>query len=341
MQDVNDKYLLLEETEKQAVRRALIEERARFCAFVSMLRPVVVNSVGGPIKAAWAEHNKPTLCETAVLIHASVPTVCRLWVMVCVSALFQDEEISMLGEITHLQTIADDLKALTMDPHKLPAASEQVSVQPGLTELLLFQTINHQSRQTELLSFQPISTDRLSCSHFGPSVLTDSAALISARQYKQTEQLSFQSISTDRLSCSHFSPSSISTDRLSCSHFSPLVQTGSAALISAHRQPGPSDEGNCDRSDLSKPVQSPESRCEPHRPEAPSKNDSPPTLPVIVDLKGSDYSWSYQTPPSSPSSTMSRKSSMCRGNTLYLILPPSGGHGDLRASSSQFDTVPV
>ncbi|KAJ8395279.1 hypothetical protein AAFF_G00034810 [Aldrovandia affinis] len=78
MQDVNDMYLLLEETEKQAVRKALIEERSRFCAFVSMLRPVV------------------------------------------------DEEMSMLGEITHLQTIADDLKALTMDPHKLPPASEQV-----------------------------------------------------------------------------------------------------------------------------------------------------------------------------------------------------------------------
>ncbi|XP_051573923.1 protein MTSS 1-like isoform X4 [Myxocyprinus asiaticus] len=78
MQDVSDKYLLLEETEKQAVRKALIEERGRFCAFVSMLKPVV------------------------------------------------DEEMSMLGEIVHLQTIADDLKALTMDPHKLPPASEQV-----------------------------------------------------------------------------------------------------------------------------------------------------------------------------------------------------------------------
>lgn len=33
---------------------------------------------------------------------------------------------------------------------------------------------------------------------------------------------------------------------------------------------------------------------------------------VIKDLKGSDYSWSYQTPPSSPSSSSSRKSSMCR-----------------------------
>ncbi|XP_051577506.1 protein MTSS 1-like isoform X3 [Myxocyprinus asiaticus] len=78
MQDVSDKYLLLEETEKQAVRKALIDERGRFCAFVSMLKPVV------------------------------------------------DEEMSMLGEIIHLQTIADDLKALTMDPHKLPPASEQV-----------------------------------------------------------------------------------------------------------------------------------------------------------------------------------------------------------------------
>uniref|UniRef100_A0A8C6PJS9 MTSS I-BAR domain containing 1 n=1 Tax=Nothobranchius furzeri TaxID=105023 RepID=A0A8C6PJS9_NOTFU len=80
MQDISDKYLLLEETEKQAVRKALVEERSRFCCFVSMLRPVV------------------------------------------------DEEMSMLGEITHLQTLTDDLKALTMDPHKLPASSEQVIV---------------------------------------------------------------------------------------------------------------------------------------------------------------------------------------------------------------------
>lgn len=40
--------------------------------------------------------------------------------------LFKDEEISMLGEVTHLQAISDDLKALTSDPHKLPPASEQV-----------------------------------------------------------------------------------------------------------------------------------------------------------------------------------------------------------------------
>ncbi|CAJ1061803.1 protein MTSS 1-like isoform X13 [Xyrichtys novacula] len=78
MQDVSDKYILLEETEKQALRKALIEDRQRFCCFVAMLQPVV------------------------------------------------DEEISMLGEVTHLQAISDDLKALTSDPHKLPPASEQV-----------------------------------------------------------------------------------------------------------------------------------------------------------------------------------------------------------------------
>ncbi|XP_066493292.1 protein MTSS 2 isoform X2 [Tiliqua scincoides] len=78
LQDVNDMYLLLEETEKQAVRRALIEERGRFCTFIAYLQPVV------------------------------------------------NGEITMLGEITHLQGIIDDLVVLTADPHKLPPASEQV-----------------------------------------------------------------------------------------------------------------------------------------------------------------------------------------------------------------------
>ncbi|XP_059390371.1 protein MTSS 2 isoform X4 [Carassius carassius] len=78
MQDVNDMYLLMEETEKQAVRRALVEERGRFCTFISFLQPVV------------------------------------------------NGEIAMLGEITHLQAIIDDLTVLTSEPHKLPAASEQV-----------------------------------------------------------------------------------------------------------------------------------------------------------------------------------------------------------------------
>uniref|UniRef100_A0A8P4K220 MTSS I-BAR domain containing 2a n=1 Tax=Dicentrarchus labrax TaxID=13489 RepID=A0A8P4K220_DICLA len=78
MQDVSDLYLLMEETEKQAVRRALLEERGRYCTFINMLQPVV------------------------------------------------NVEIAMLGEITHLQAIVDDLTVLTEDPHKLPPASEQV-----------------------------------------------------------------------------------------------------------------------------------------------------------------------------------------------------------------------
>lgn len=55
------------------------------------------------------------------LIFKTKPVV----ILACFS--FQEEEISMLGEITHLQTISDDLKSLTMDPHKLPSSSEQVS----------------------------------------------------------------------------------------------------------------------------------------------------------------------------------------------------------------------
>lgn len=39
----------------------------------------------------------------------------------------QNGEIAMLGEITHLQAIIDDLTVLTTDPHKLPPASEQVT----------------------------------------------------------------------------------------------------------------------------------------------------------------------------------------------------------------------
>lgn len=45
---------------------------------------------------------------------------------------------------------------------------------------------------------------------------------------------------------------------------------------------------------------------------AASNDRSHVSVQVIKDLKGSDYSWSYQTPPSSPGSSSSRKSSMCR-----------------------------
>lgn len=45
LQDVNVRYAVLEDTEKRAVCRALIEERARYCSFVSMLKPVLVSCV--------------------------------------------------------------------------------------------------------------------------------------------------------------------------------------------------------------------------------------------------------------------------------------------------------
>lgn len=45
MQDVSDLYLLMEETEKQAVRRALLEERGRYCTFINLLQPVVVRNI--------------------------------------------------------------------------------------------------------------------------------------------------------------------------------------------------------------------------------------------------------------------------------------------------------
>ena len=44
LQDVNVRYAFLEETEKRAVCRALIEERARYCSFVTMMKPVLVSA---------------------------------------------------------------------------------------------------------------------------------------------------------------------------------------------------------------------------------------------------------------------------------------------------------
>jgi len=45
LQDVSDRKAVLEETEKRAVREALIEERSRYCIFVTILKPVLVSSM--------------------------------------------------------------------------------------------------------------------------------------------------------------------------------------------------------------------------------------------------------------------------------------------------------
>lgn len=55
--------------------------------------------------------------------------------------LFQNIEIAMLGEVTHLQAIVDDLTVLTEDPHKLPAASEQVT---GVMSLYILMMVYYQ-----------------------------------------------------------------------------------------------------------------------------------------------------------------------------------------------------
>ncbi|XP_070303474.1 protein MTSS 2-like [Salvelinus sp. IW2-2015] len=58
---------------------------------------------------------------------------------------------------------------------------------------------------------------------------------------------------------------------------------------------------------------------------------------VIKDLKGSDYSWSYQTPPSSPSSSGSRKSSMCSSvNSAHSSASRSSGGSQTHSPSSSY-----
>lgn len=101
------RYAVLEETEKRAVCRALVEERARYCSFVSMLKPVLVSAaLGPPPPPPWR-------------LTFSMPCV-------------QDHEINMLGEVTHLQTILEDLIHLTAEPGKLPPSSEQVHTRPAV-----------------------------------------------------------------------------------------------------------------------------------------------------------------------------------------------------------------
>lgn len=55
------------------------------------------------------------------------------WLLMLSLVCPQNGELTMLGEITHLQGIIEDLVVLTAEPHKLPPASEQVSRgEPGV-----------------------------------------------------------------------------------------------------------------------------------------------------------------------------------------------------------------
>ncbi|KAL3860565.1 hypothetical protein ACJMK2_010677 [Sinanodonta woodiana] len=63
MQDVNDKYYQLEEAEKNAVRMALIEERGRFCHFITNLKPFVDEEVSLLSEVHHLEEIMDNLCK--------------------------------------------------------------------------------------------------------------------------------------------------------------------------------------------------------------------------------------------------------------------------------------
>lgn len=160
---------------------------------------------------------------------------------VCVS---QEEEMSMLGEITHLQTLTDDLKMLTMDPHKLPASSEQV--------LVVLWGVVWPHNQTI-------------CPVINVSVSVLFKVFQKGFWFKHVQH--------------------------------PFTHSTCWSVVTSTRSKHSFLWPDC--------TQTPSQKH--HR-----RFTAFFSLQVIVDLKGSECTWSYQTPPSSPSTTVSRKSSMCR-----------------------------
>ncbi|KAK6185084.1 hypothetical protein SNE40_007400 [Patella caerulea] len=65
MHDVNEKYKLLESTEKNALRTALIEERGRFCLFISCIKPFVDNEVALLTEITHLQEIMQSLCLQA------------------------------------------------------------------------------------------------------------------------------------------------------------------------------------------------------------------------------------------------------------------------------------
>jgi len=91
LKEVNDYYTLLEETEKQHLRLVMIEERNHFCTFFKLIKPIIVI-------------NLP--------IHYSLKFI--------LSFFFEDIEMSMLDEVTHMEDIVNTLSKNTNEPHLLP-----------------------------------------------------------------------------------------------------------------------------------------------------------------------------------------------------------------------------
>uniref|UniRef100_A0A1A7WRE4 Metastasis suppressor 1 n=1 Tax=Iconisemion striatum TaxID=60296 RepID=A0A1A7WRE4_9TELE len=200
MQDVSDKYILLEETEKHALRRALIEERQRFCCFVTMLRPVV------------------------------------------------DEEISMLAEVTHLQTISEDLKALTSDPHKLPPASEQVILDLKGSDYGWSYQTPPSSPSTTMSRKSSMCSSTLS--HQAParlsSISSHDSGFISSSQDQNTSSKSSSPMSAETKPCPASSSSEMSETGQLHSDCSSSSSLAAAALLHAAEKdwakPGPYDQ---------------------------------------------------------------------------------------------------
>uniref|UniRef100_A0A3Q0SGB2 MTSS I-BAR domain containing 1 n=1 Tax=Amphilophus citrinellus TaxID=61819 RepID=A0A3Q0SGB2_AMPCI len=189
LQDVNVRYAVLEETEKRAVCRALIEERARYCSFVSMLKPVL------------------------------------------------DHEINMLGEVTHLQTILEDLTNLTAEPNKLPPAS-------GWWFLCKHPAVKHTGdpqsppKQNADNTQIPFIIDRLSKSE-DPSFGQDQLALTLGALNSDAQRSS-----RDSLHCS--SGYSTQTTTPSCSE--DTIHTHNADSISLHHLSHGSSQSDFDKS---------------------------------------------------------------------------------------------
>lgn len=76
---------------------------------------------------------------TGILTQGCVSPLLVVTILSVIPFFHQNGEIAMLGEITHLQAIIDDLTVLTTDPHKLPPASEQVQHAQASTALKLQQ----------------------------------------------------------------------------------------------------------------------------------------------------------------------------------------------------------
>ncbi|CAH2230281.1 jg20030 [Pararge aegeria aegeria] len=114
LQDIQERKQQLEEMEEKAVKAALIEERSRFCHFVSLLSPVVESEVAMLAEVGHLQEGTEQLSR-----QTSEPRSLP-------AASLQESEVAMLAEVGHLQEGTEQLSRQTSEPRSLPAASLQV-----------------------------------------------------------------------------------------------------------------------------------------------------------------------------------------------------------------------